>query len=34
VLNIVTNGGAISGSATISPAKGGFFPAGMNGLIK
>jgi hypothetical protein len=34
VLNIVTGGGAISGSATISPAKGVFFPAGMNGLIK
>ncbi|WP_213806366.1 ferritin-like domain-containing protein [Granulicella sp. dw_53] len=34
VLNIVTGGGAISGSATISPAKGVFFPNGMNGLIK
>jgi hypothetical protein len=34
VLNIVTGGGAISGSATVSPAKGVFFPAGMNGLIK
>jgi hypothetical protein len=34
VLNIVTGGGAISGSATVSPAKGVFFPAGLNGLIK
>ncbi len=34
VLNIVTGGGAISGSATVSPAKGVFFPAGMNGTIK
>ena len=34
VLNIVTGGGAINGSATVSPAKGVFFPAGMNGLIK
>jgi hypothetical protein len=34
VLNIVTGGGAISGSATVSPAKGVFFPAGMNGVIK
>jgi hypothetical protein len=34
VLNIVTGGGAINGSATVSPAKGVFFPAGMNGLFK
>ena len=34
VLNIVTGGGAISGSATVSPAKGVFFPAGLNGNIK
>ncbi len=34
VLNIVTGGGAVNGSATVSPAKGVFFPAGLNGLIK
>lgn len=34
VLNIVTGGGAISGSAIVSPAKGVFFPAGLNGTIK
>ena len=34
VLNIVTGGGAISGSATVSPAKGVFFPAGLNGTLK
>jgi Ferritin-like domain len=30
VLNIVTGGGAVSGSAAVSPAVGVFFPAGMN----
>ncbi len=34
VLNIVTGGGAVNGTATVSPAKGVFFPAGLNGLIK
>lgn len=34
VLNIVTGGGAINGTTTVSPAKGVFFPAGMNGLFK
>jgi len=34
VLNIVTGGGAVSGSTAVSPAKGVFFPAGLNGLIK
>jgi hypothetical protein len=34
VLNIVTAGAAIAGGATVSPAMGGFFPAGMNGLFK
>ena len=33
-LNIVTGGGAVNGSASVSPAKGVFFPAGMNGLFK
>jgi hypothetical protein len=30
VLNIVTGGGAVSGSAAVSPAVGVFFPVGMN----
>jgi hypothetical protein len=30
VLNIVTGGGAVSGTTIISPATGVFFPAGMN----
>jgi hypothetical protein len=30
VLNIVTGGGAVSGTAAVSPAMGVFFPAGMN----
>jgi len=30
VLNIVTGGGAVMGSAAVSPAKGVFFPNGMN----
>jgi hypothetical protein len=30
VLNIVTGGGAVSGTSTVSPAKGLFFPAGLN----
>jgi hypothetical protein len=30
VLNIVTGGGAVNGSAPVSPAVGVFFPAGMN----
>ena len=30
VLNIVTGGGAVSGTTVVSPAKGVFFPAGMN----
>jgi hypothetical protein len=34
VLNIVTGGGAVNGSAVVSPAKGVFFPNGMNGLFK
>ena len=34
VLNIVTGGGAVSGTTVVSPAKGVFFPAGMNGLFK
>lgn len=34
VLNIVTGGGAVSGSTAVSPAKGVFFPAGLNGTIK
>jgi hypothetical protein len=34
VLNIVTGGGAINGTAVVSPATGVFFPAGLNGLFK
>jgi hypothetical protein len=34
VLNIVTGGGAVNGTAAVSPAKGVFFPNGMNGLFK
>lgn len=34
VLNIVTGGGAVSGTAVVSPAKGVFFPNGLNGLFK
>jgi Ferritin-like domain len=30
VLNIVTGGGAVNGSAVVSPAVGVFFPAGLN----
>jgi hypothetical protein len=30
VLNIVTGGGAVKGTAAVSPATGVFFPAGMN----
>jgi hypothetical protein len=30
VLNIVTGGGAVNGTAAVSPAMGVFFPAGMN----
>ncbi len=30
VLNIVTGGGAVSGTTAVSPAKGVFFPAGLN----
>ena len=30
VLNIVTGGGAVNGTAAVSPAKGVFFPAGLN----
>jgi hypothetical protein len=30
VLNIVTGGGAVSGTNVVSPAKGIFFPAGLN----
>jgi len=30
VLNIVTGGGAVNGTAAVSPAVGVFFPAGMN----
>jgi hypothetical protein len=30
VLNIVTGGGAVNGTTVVSPAKGVFFPAGMN----
>jgi hypothetical protein len=30
VLNIVTGGGAVNGTAVVSPAVGVFFPAGMN----
>jgi hypothetical protein len=30
VLNIVTGGGAVSGTTVVSPATGVFFPAGMN----
>jgi hypothetical protein len=30
VLNIVTGGGAVSGTTQVSPAVGVFFPAGMN----
>lgn len=30
VLNIVTAGGAVSGGKAVSPAVGGFFPAGLN----
>jgi hypothetical protein len=34
VLNIVTGGGAGTAAAPVSPAKGVFFPNGLNGLIK
>lgn len=34
VLNIVTGGGALNGTAVVSPAKGVFFPNGLNGLFK
>ena len=34
VINIVTGGGAISGTTVVSPATGVFFPAGLNGLFK
>ena len=34
VLNIVTGGGAMSGTTVVSPATGVFFPAGMNGYFK
>ncbi len=34
VLNIVTGGGAVMGTTAVTPAKGVFFPAGLNGLIK
>jgi hypothetical protein len=36
VLNIVTGGGAVNvaGTATVSPATGVFFPAGLNGVFK
>jgi len=34
VLNIVTGGGAGTTAAPVSPAKGVFFPAGLNGLFK
>jgi len=30
VLNIVTGGGAVNGTTVVSPAKGVFFPAGLN----
>jgi hypothetical protein len=30
VLNIVTGGGAVNGTAAVSPAMGVFFPAGLN----
>ncbi len=30
VLNIVTGGGAVNGTTAVSPAKGVFFPAGLN----
>jgi len=30
VLNIVTGGGAVNGTSVVSPAKGVFFPAGLN----
>jgi hypothetical protein len=30
VLNIVTGGGAVNGTTAVSPAKGVFFPNGMN----
>ncbi len=33
VLNIVTGGGAINAGKVVSPAKGVFFPNGLNGLI-
>jgi hypothetical protein len=34
VLNIVTGGGAGTTAAPVTPAKGVFFPAGLNGLFK
>lgn len=34
ILNIVTGGGAVNGTAVVSPATGVFFPKGMNGLFK
>ncbi len=34
ILNIVTGGGAWNGTKTVSPAKGVFFPAGLNGNVK
>jgi hypothetical protein len=34
VLNIVTGGGAMSGSTVVSPAKGVFYPSSMNGLFR
>jgi hypothetical protein len=34
VINIVTGGGALSGTTVVSPATGVFFPAGLNGLFK
>jgi hypothetical protein len=34
ILNIVTGGGAGTTAAPVSPAKGVFFPAGLNGLFK
>jgi hypothetical protein len=34
VINIVTGGGAISGTTLVSPATGVFFPAGLNGYFK
>jgi hypothetical protein len=34
VLNIVTGGGAVTGTTVNSPAKGVFFPNGLNGLFR